>query len=296
MKEFIKYFYNIKIDDYTIKDGEYYLKSGQKYYNFTNLYEDPIDLYKKYVLLKRNGMCCHDILFNRNREIVSIYDNKKYILLKEYINIKNAITMKDLYNSTVITEYNKKIDIKQKWEFKNDYYESILGKIYINSLKLALNFDYYLGLSELAVNLLSYVNLDNITLYAQHKRLRYDEQLINYYNPINVIIDSKIRDISFYIKSIFFEKNITIGEVESIIDSMRLNDDEAILFLSRMIYPDYYFDICDAIINENLNSDKLNVYIKKNIQYEIFLKNIYQYLYEKYNIPNVEWWGIKQYL
>ena len=289
MKEFIEYFYNLKIDDFVVINEKICIISNKKSYEFIICYENPNELYEKYVLLKNNGVCCHDILFNRNNEIICNYNDKKYMLLKDNININNKITLDDLYNPIIIINYEKKKNIKRMWEEKNDYYESVLNKIYLHNVELALNFDYFLGLSELSINILNYINFDNINFYAQHKRLKYNESIKNFFNPINIIIDSKVRDISLFIKDMFFKNKIIINDAKQIINSSALNKDEAILFLSRMIYPDYYFDICDMIINENLNNDALEVCIKKNSQYEMFLKEIYQYLLKIYNIPNIDW-------
>ena len=293
MKEFIKYIYNIKVDNYTVNNDNYYIKSGQKDYMFIPFYGNLINLYKKYIILKKNGMCCHDIVFNRNNKIVSNYNNKQYILLKKNININNPIEIGDLYNPIPIINCDEYIDIKNKWQIKNDYYESILEKICSKNIELVLYFDYYLGLGELAINLLNYINFSKIPLYAQHKRLKYNNSISDYYDPIDMIVDSKIRDISFYIKTIFFDNVIAIEEIKKFITRLVLSDDEAIMFFARMVYPDYYFDICDEILNKNVNNIKLEKCIKKNIQYEIFLKDIYQYLYNIYNIPNIEWFSIK---
>ena len=292
MKEFIKYFYNIKVDDYIENKKTYYIKSKEKHYKFIIYNDNPKLLYDIYIILKNNQMCCHDIILNKNKKIITIYNENAYILLKENICIKNNITINDLYNPILISGYRTKINPFEKWRVKNDYYESMLEKIYTQNIELASNFDYFLGLGELSINLLSYINFDNIKTYAQHKRLKYNESVSDFFDPLNIVIDSKVRDISLYIKELFFKINDFSSKLESIIDEANFNNDEAILFLSRMLYPDYYFDICDYIINENMNNDKLEKCIKKNAYYEAFLKKIYQHLEKKYNIPNIEWLNI----
>ena len=293
MEDFVKYIYNIKIEDYRENSGIYYIKSGQENYMLVTFFDNPINLYKKYIFLKRNNVFCYDIIFNRYNEIVSDYKSKQYILFKKNIVLKKYITIIELCAPTPIFEYKNQAEVKNKWELKNDYYESILEKSCSNSLELFVNFDYYLGLGELAISLLNYINFDNIPLYAQHIRLKCENCIKDYYDPRNIIVDSRIRDISFYIKDTFFENDISISEIKTIIEKMVLNNDEALLFFARMLYPDYYFDICDDILNKNVNNFGLKKCIKKNIQYEIFLKSIYQCLNKIYNFPSIQWLSIK---
>ena len=102
-----------------------------------------------------------------------------------------------------------------------------------------------------------------------------------------MIIDSKIRDVALYFKSNFFNNNIVLS-MKQIIDRLNMNLDEAILFISRMIYPDYYFDIIDEIITYNSNDSRLKECIKKNTTYENFIQNIYEYLNHNYNLPKID--------
>ena len=62
-------------------------------------------------------------------------------------------------------------------------------------------------------------------------------------------------------------------------------------FYGRLLYPSYFFDLYDEIINDNLQEDIINRIIIKNKDYEIFLKEIYFYIVNKYNkyIPEIDW-------
>ena len=59
--------------------------------------------------------------------------------------------------------------------------------------------------------------------------------------------------------------------------------------MARLLYPSYYFDMYDEIIQDKLSEDKIDVYIKKNLNYETFLKQVYGYLKNRHNIPEIEW-------
>ena len=68
-----------------------------------------------------------------------------------------------------------------------------------------------------------------------------------------------------------------------------LNNEDAIFFLSRMIYPSYYFDLCEKIIYENINENELSIILDRANNYEKFLKKIYHILSDTFIIPNIEW-------
>ena len=51
--------------------------------------------------------------------------------------------------------------------------------------------------------------------------------------------------------------------------------DEIYLLLSRLIYPSYYFDIYEKIYREKYSEKELNKIIKRNADYEAFLKEVF---------------------
>ena len=61
------------------------------------------------------------------------------------------------------------------------------------------------------------------------------------------------------------------------------------MFFSRLLYPSYYFDLCDNIIYNNINENTLSNIIVKNEEYEKFLSHILNYLKTKFQIPDIEW-------
>ena len=101
-------------------------------------------------------------------------------------------------------------------------------------------------------------------------------------------MDSKCRDIGEYIKKMFFEDKISENDLVERIKNIFFTNDEAILFLSRLIYPSYYFDMYEKIYNKNDTEENLKKITKKNTEYEVFLKKIYIFLKRKYDIPQIE--------
>ena len=286
IEEFIKYFYNIDVNKISNKEDRYILESNSKKYMLVDYIKNPKKLYENYIIFKNSNMCCHDIILNKHGNVLSEYDGKNYLLLKKNINSNNNVTVDDILSNNIINIKNK-FDIREKWELKNEYYENIISKLSNDNKYIKESFDYYIGLSELSINLLSYINFNNINSYVQHDRVSYNESIEEFYNPINMLVDSKIRDLALYLKSNFFN-NCIVPDIPQIINKLNINLDEAILFISRMIYPDYYFDIIDEIVNYNINDDKLKECIKKSTNYEIFIKKIYKYLNQYYSIPKID--------
>ena len=70
--------------------------------------------------------------------------------------------------------------------------------------------DYYIGLGENAIQYFKSIvptYNGNIEIGVCHKRINYNSTLFDLYNPLNLVIDYKVRDLSEYIKSVFFNTN-----------------------------------------------------------------------------------------
>ena len=61
------------------------------------------------------------------------------------------------------------------------------------------------------------------------------------------------------------------------------------MLYGRLLYPTYYFDIYEKIMNENYSEDKLLDIIKKVDEYELFLKNVYYHIQKYSPIEGIEW-------
>ena len=118
-----------------------------------------------------------------------------------------------------------------------------------------------------------------------HKRI---ETIDDLFNPLNIIIDNKTRDIAEYIKVNFFTDNIDIDEVTNFIKSNLFLSDEIILLLSRLLYPSYYFDMYEKFYRGNNGEKDLEKIIKKNAEFEAFLKSVYNDVKVLYKIPQIE--------
>lgn len=289
MKNFINYYYNLSISNIRKNSENYYFEINGIEYEFILCLDDKESIRSKYFLIINSNRYTHEIVYNINNSIYTYYNNLPYILIKK--NYKND----ELINLKTIIEYDALLDIKyhfnwkQLWQNKIDYYEYQVKEIGYKYYNIKQSFLYYIGLSEIAICLLNYVNSSEILPYISHKRITIKENYDSFLNPINIVIDSRIRDISEYIKINYINEKISIDDIKIFLNEFTMNNSEAILFLSRLIYPTYYFDLYDLIIQDKINDSKINYYIEKNVYYETFLKNMYKILKTKYNIPIIEW-------
>ena len=155
--------------------------------------------------------------------------------------------------------------------------------------ELKESFNYYVGLSENAISLLNLVNNVNFKYYISHKTIGYKECVDELYDPTDIILDSFVRDISEYIKVYFINNSLEENDIINFINSVNFSNEESILFLARLIYPSYYFNLYDTIIKDEMDSKKIINYIKRSDKYESLLKKIYKALSNKYNLPLIDW-------
>lgn len=291
MKNLINYFYNLIVNDFRKIDNYYLFEIDNIKYAFLE-YDGNIDeLYNMYTIIINNNKYCHEIVLNKDNRIVTFYQNKPYILIKKNIYLNTFVTLAEIinYDVPIYVEKERKVIWDELWMNKIDYYEYQMNELGNKYQKLKLSFNYYVGLSECAINLLKYLNNDNIKFYITHKRIMYKEKTDELLNPINLIIDTRVRDIAEYFKINYINNNYNIQDIIKEIDMLNLDYNESILLLSRLMYPSFYFDLYDKIIQEKIDESKIDFYIEKNVYYETFLRYIYKFLKSKYKIPNIEW-------
>ena len=289
MKNLINYYYGLLIKEFKKVDESFVFSIDNKVYEFIPFYGDINKFYKNYSLLISNNKYCHEVIFNKDKQLLTLYGKKQYLLLKKNICINKLVDIDEILNYNIPVYGIQSLNWKKLWENKIDYYEYQMSQLAIKYKKIRNSFDYYVGLSETAISLLNYIDNNNITYYICHRRIRYGEKLDEFFNPINIVIDSRVRDIAEYIKVNYFNENINIDFILNFIDNLNLNYTESILLLARLLYPSYYFDIYDQIIQDKIRDDKIDIYIKKNTSYEMFLKKIYIFLKSKYKLPEIEW-------
>ena len=289
MKNFIKYYYDLDMENYTeINNNINFVIDGAQY-ELTKYSGNINHLIYIYSILITYNVYCHEIILNKYDSIITKYNNDDYVLIKKHINDTGYVTLNTIYNYDVFIHSDKKLNWKALWEEKLDYYEYQISELGLKYNKLRESFGYYLGLCECAISLLNYANINNIRINISHKRINYKEEMVDFTNPLNITIDNITRDIASCIKSNAIYGNINIDYFIKYIDKINLTSDEYILFMARLLYPSYYFDVYDKIIQGIIPEETIETIIKKSDSFELLLKKLYTYIKKKSNIPVINW-------
>lgn len=289
MKNLINYYYGLLVNNFKKINEKYIFEIDNINYEFIPFYGDVNQFYKNYLLLINNNKYCHEIIFNKDRNFLTLYNNIFYVLIKKNICIDKKVDLNEILSYDIPVHKEKNSNWKQLWKDKIDYYEYQMSQLAVKYKILKKSFDYYIGLSESAISLLNYIQEKEIKYYVCHKRINLNENLDEFFNPANIIIDNRTRDIAEYIKINYLNKKINEKQIFCYLDTINFSYEESLMFLSRLLYPSYYFDIYDQIIQEQISEEKIKPYIEKNTDYEVFLKKIYNYIKNKYKIPEIEW-------
>lgn len=288
MKNLINYYYNLLINEFKRVGDHFLFEIENDKYEFLPFEYNIRKFEKIYAILVNNNKYCHEIIINKENSMLTFYNEKMYILLKKNLYIDSEVTFEDILNYDEMIFEDGILNWKKLWKEKIDYYEYQISQLGFKYKLLGESISYYIGLSELAINLLNFVDMKNIKFYICHKRINFNDKLDSIFNPLNIVVDNKTRDIGEFLKSQYINNCMDINQTILAIEKVSLDYNESILLLARLIYPSYYFDMYDEIIQEKISEIKINEYIKKNVCYETFVKSVYKYLKVKYNIVEVE--------
>lgn len=297
MKNLIKYYYDLEIDSITYSYGEYRFKYHSFEYCLVNVERDIDEINEIYILsneLHRINIPCHEIIKNNLNLLITTVEEKKYILLKKYVVSNQPITIDDIilfnFNTTYNWNYNslKRTFWNELWIKKIDYYEYQMGQIGKKYPLLYHSLYYFIGITENGMQLINMLHPIG-KLSVCHKRICKNMSLTEFYNPLNFVIDYRIRDISEYCK----QNILNLSEYMYIklfnYISIYFDKNDIILFFIRNLLPTFYFDLYEKIVIENLNEDSV-LNIMDNIdEYEKFLKKIYVFTKTYISIPKIEW-------
>lgn len=290
MKNALNYYYGLNIEIIHQKEKNYYFQVNNFSYLFLpydNL-DEISDIYKLNIFLKQS-IPVHEIILNKSNAIVTNINGDNYILLKilvpkANIGINDIISLNNI-NIPIDKSKLRRDDWYNMWVQKIDYFEyqvSQMGKKYP---VIRESFNYYVGLAENAIILVKNTDPNNLNLGLSHRSI--DNTSFELYNPLNLIIDVRIRDVCEYFKYCFFNNIDISNELDLFLTYNKLGRDEGRYFLARMLFPTYYFDLYEKIINDEIDEKELNKIILKADKYEKVLQRIY--LYFKSNDLNIEW-------
>ena len=304
MEQFLKYFYDIYIDNLYKKDNKYYFYKDNSLFCIVKNYRLPEELKDILEICyeMQSRFPVSQIVFNKFGQISSDYDNNNYILLKINTSMSSDITINDIIkinNSLFLNKDKKELyrnNWAKLWESKVDYFEYQIKELGRNKKIILNSFSYYIGLAENAIsiaNICELYNKDNMNekIVLSHRRINYPCMEYEFYNPLEYIFDIQVRDVSEYLKSMFFytDRNRTIKELKNYLLSTRLSNYEANMLYARLLYPTYYFDIYEKVIEDLKEESELLDIINKVDEYELFLKEAYFELSRMYKIEQINW-------
>lgn len=250
--------------------------------------------------LKTKGIEAHDILFNKYGNVLTNISNQNYVLLHPLGDIYEEFDIRSIlqFQEKLIINNDKRGMYHNSWaslwSSKIDYFEYQIHELGKGKPLILDTFSYYVGLGE---NAISYMNVitnkyslssfDRISL--SHKRISYPNYKLNFLNPLNFIIDLDVRDFAEYIKSAFFASGDALSILKELLRIKKFSIYSYHLLYARLLYPTYYFDIYEKIMNNDEKEDALIPIIEKASDYEIFLRDAY-YEISKYGpLERIEW-------
>lgn len=262
----------------------YILNEEYNIYNYNNIYTINKELI--------NNTLMSEIILNKDKNIITTYHNINYILLKINCNINKDITLEEIdYLSKVKIVNNNKSNWGLLWSKKIDYLEELISENGKKYPQVVNSFNYFIGLSENAISYYNNIDIDNnMMYYISHKVLRPTDKVDSLYNPLNIIYDSRVRDVAEYIKNSFWTDNHNIyNELNNYLYKNNLSLNEVKLLISRVLFPSFYFDLYEDIFNYNKDEKILNNIISRIDEYEEYLNSIIIYFKRFYPIDEIEW-------
>ena len=294
MNNAILFFYNINIQEIKRINNNYYFTYQQNNYVIYKYNRDILEINEIYELnieLLSKGLIGYEIIPNKTNELIFLYENNYYVLMK-IPNIKNKkITYEDILSFNFIQNQNKyktidKSNWNQNWSKKIDYIIYQFSQIKNKHKEIDSSIDYFIGIWE---NAISYYN-DTISnknkKYVAHIRIENEMDLLEYLNPINFVIDYKERDIGEYLKIYVINNNYTENMIDTILKYT--NQEGIVLLISRLLFPSYYFDLYENIIEGKTKEEEINVIVKKHYNVLNLIKYIFKNYWD-YNIPYINW-------
>lgn len=304
MKETLEYYYNLDIDNLEELDGKYHFKIENQDFFFV-FYNRGLEELED-IIGVCNEMCfkginVHEVIRNRDNSFLTKVNEYNYILFKvnnlseEYdifdmVNISNKLVLNNNKSSLYRNNWSS------LWSDKIDFFEYQVRELGVEKNVVKSSFSYYVGLSENAISyvnnaILKYGGVSSGRIVLSHRRVFYPNYKLNYMNPLSFVFDLEVRDVAEYLKSMFFKKDIEycLDELKSYLSIRKLNIYEYHMFYARLLYPSYYFDVYDSVMNKNVNEEELVKIVKRSNDYEKFLKITYLEISKYVRLDKIDW-------
>lgn len=298
MKNIIEFYYNIRINELHNKDDYYFFDIDNKSFLFKPFYyNDKLssDMFKLNLMLSQNTNV-DNIILNKYNSVVTLVNNEPYILVLKFKDIMVNLSLISNISNIKLNNVDVIKDLERNnwevlWANVIDYYEEYIGQNEKKYPLLRESFDYFIGLAENAISYLVNTKRElNPSIYDK-KVVSHNNLYDSLYDPSNIILDHKARDLAEYIKLSFFNNNNNniFMELEEYFNYNYYSYYGIRVLYARILYPSFFFNLLnDIIISKKKEKDISNV-INRISEYEIYLYKIYLFLQKYYNIPSVEW-------
>ena len=297
LKNTLNYFYNIEVDDIRQNDKIFYFDYAGYRYGLVP-YKGEVNLlpeiYNLHIQALSQGINVHQIITNKDGNIATLVNGTPYILMRIYYDKEKVDLDKIMSFSFTYYDENSSLirtDWEKLWSDKIDYLEYEISQVGVKHPEIRDSFSYFVGLGETSIGLVNMImqGKEPMIKTISHDRIRSNDTLFDLYNPLNLVIDYRVRDVAEYLKYKYFSGENIDNDINYFFKYGNLSLNEYLLFLARMIYPTYYFDIYEEIISGKDRTQSLKKIITKVDDYELLLKKIYAYYKNHFQVFRIEW-------
>lgn len=291
MKNAINYYYGLYPENIHQNEKGYYFEYNNTRYFFTKYLGNPKEIekiYNMHLQLLNQNFYIHPIVLNNQNQILTQINNEPYILMIT-IYYEGKITINDiLYFSKTYSNIQTKEDWGELWSQKNDYLEYQISMLGQKHKIIRDSFSYYIGLGETAIQLVNSLEKTSVPLVFAHRRIGNNDTKFDLYNPLNITVDYQVRDMAEYLKNRFFNGEDINEELSLYLNNTKLSTYEYYLFLARLIYPTYYFDLYEEIITDRKKDEEIKKITDKVSDFEKIIKTVYLY-YKSFLPIKIDW-------
>lgn len=297
INELICYYYGFENIEVSREENKYVFYYNNSKYVLSPLVRNKSEIIEVYSFFN-NSKKIDEIVKNKFDSITTNIYGNDYILTKKCDNLGKKIFFDNIMekngNKDIPVTSIKKIDHSSwnvLWSAKIDYIEYQIKHIENKFSLLSKYIDYYIGMAE---NAISYFN----NIFERYPKYEFKTishiRIINenFNDPQNIIIDYPSRDVAEYLKYMFFNEHkisYSKNNIKSFFNKIKLNDIELELVYARLLFPTFFFDSCDMIINTNINENIILSLVNRADEYEDYIKDIYDIINLQKKMPRITW-------
>lgn len=282
MRNTIRYYY--LFDDIYVSKINYtnYIKYKNKIYVFVEILNQ--DMVLAAYQLTKDYPEYEKIIVNKDKSIFTPYNNKIYVLIEK--KQSNAFPPLREVSSTTKLLLDR-TNWSLLWSKKVDYYEYQFKHIKGLYKSIDESFEYYIGMTESSISYINY-NIGKTNLKKCLCRNRMVEK--EYYNPLNIVIDHRSRDIGESLKTMFWNSNYNTRKIKNTLSQIDLTLENCMLIYARLLYPSYYFDAYEMTITNRTDETNIKKIISRIEEYEKFVSEVFSIL-QGFNrkLVKIEW-------